>query len=208
MRHVDHHAELFHQRHRLDTESGETAERVGLADAVGHHRATVPGQRGDPDAEAPKRLDEGERRADRLGSFEGQHEGNATAADDSAQIGGRLDDRHVGRVPVGDPARRLDDLEGPGQCAGADELLLGEQRQHLQHDAAGAQLRKPDVTERVGVAALAAVLDGQQQVVVSVGDRDHNDGYSASGPAALTTTRQPPPGTYVIGISDTVVMRT
>ena len=72
--------------------------------------------------------------------------------------------------------------QGPAQCALADELLLGEQRQHLQHDAAGAQLREPDVTERVGVAALAAVLDGEQQVVVGVGD------------GGITATVTPPAG--------------
>ena len=68
-----------------------------------------------------------------------------------------------------------------------DELLLGEDGQHLEDHAAGPQLRQPEVAERVGMAPLTLVLDAQQQIVVA-------SAMAATGcaPAHGTVVSRPP----------------
>ena len=75
-------------------------------------------------------------------------------------------------MELGDLPGKADDLEGSSQRSLADELFLGEDREHLKHNTAGAQSGKPIVTERVADTALAPMLTRKQQVVVRVSDRE------------------------------------
>ena len=111
-------------------------------------------------------------------------------------------------MDVSDASSFFEQQQGAPQGALADVLVLGEDRQELQVHAARAQLGQPVVPEGVGAAAFSLMQDREQQVVVSVGDADPGVAHAASGPTALTMTRHPPPGTYVIGISTTLVIRT
>lgn len=137
---VDQHAEALHLGDRLEAEGRQSAAGVLLTDPVGHHRAAVPGHRGDPDAEAVEGVEQLEGVAHRLTALEGEDERDAAALDRGPDLVAPLADRHVGGVHVGQAAGLLEHLQAPAQRALPHVLLLGEDREHLEGHAAGPQL--------------------------------------------------------------------
>jgi hypothetical protein len=79
----------------------------------------------------------------------------------------------------------LQEQQAPSQGALAGELLLDADREHLQAHLAGAQLRQPELAERVLVAPLTLVADGQEKVEMTVGDAH----AGASHPEAVARWR-------------------
>ena len=159
---VDHHAEPLHLGHGFYPERRKAAASAGLGDPVGQHRAPVPGKRRHAHPETVQGLEHRDRRADRLGPFDGEQQGDAAAADDPVDVDGCLGDGHIGPVEVCDLTGEGDDLQGSAQGRLADELLLGEDGKHLEHHAASTKPRQPVVAERVGHTPLAPVHAAQQ----------------------------------------------
>ena len=81
-----------------------------------------------------------------------------------------LDDGDICPVHVRDLMGEGDDFQRAPQCSFADELLFGEDREHLEHDAACSHARQPIVAEGISDTPFSAVHACQQQVIVGIGD--------------------------------------
>ena len=109
---------------------------------------------------------------DPIGSstLEREHQRDPAVGQRRVEIGRGLHERDIARVQLGDLVGELDQLERAPQRTLTDELLLGEDREHLEHDAARPEPGQPEVAERVADAPLALVEAREQQVVVRIGD--------------------------------------
>ena len=165
---IDDHSQSLHLGHGLHSEGSEARAGRGLACPVSQHRATVPGQRHAPHAQAPEGLQHAQAVCHRLGALDGQHQPDAARGERLLQILGGLDHHHLGGMGRGDVPGLLEQQQAPTQRALAHVLVFGEDGKKLNRHPAGPQPGKPEVAEGVAVSPLPLVQHGEQQVVVSV----------------------------------------
>ncbi len=180
---VDDHAQRLHapdwQRHRCELSPAPVAD---FTQAVGEHRAPVPGEAGHAHAESPERVDDVDIAADRLHALEGKHHRDATALDDGVHLVGGGDECDIVTVLISDRPGRLDQAQGTPQRALTDELLLSVDRQHLQDHATPAlSCGSQKSPKGSSLTTFLLMDDAHQQIVVAIrhGQR-HGRGHRGS----------------------------
>lgn len=166
--HVDCDSASLHLGNGSATADCESTSRGSLPSAISEHRPTIPGERGDSESESGETVDQPQVGAKRLGAFERQHKCDPTGLDDIGYLSAALGDSDVRPVQVCHPPRRFHDHHRAPKRIASDVLLFCVDREDLQNDVAVLELRKPEIPERVCMAAVTLMLDGKQQVVVGV----------------------------------------
>ena len=118
-----------------------------LGRPVGQHGAAEMRERGDADSEPVQRFEEGDVGPDRFASLERQHERDQSVGKRGVDIGTGQTDAHRVRVLGGDAPPGLQHPQGLAQRALGAEVVVDEDREHLDVDAARTQLRQPGLPE-------------------------------------------------------------
>jgi len=159
--------------HRLDTGGGEPAARRVLGRAVAQHGPPEMRERCYPHPEAVHRLEQGHVSADRLASLQRQHERDESVGECGVDVGsGQAHANGVG-VCCSDPPPGLEHPQRLAQRSLRAEVIVDEDRKHLDVHATCEQLRQPRTPEVCPLFRGAPARAEHQQIVVRV-DNDRS----------------------------------
>ena len=144
-------------RNRLDAGLGEPAAGSILGGSVGEHGAAEMRERGDTDSEPVQRREEGDVGSDRLAPLERQNQCDHAVGERGVDVRTGQADAHRVRVLRCDTPPGLQHPQCLAQRSLGTEVVVDEDREHLDVDAARAQPGQPDISE---VLALLGRLAG------------------------------------------------
>ncbi len=139
MRHVKRDAERLADGNGLDAGLGQPAAGSILGGSVGQHGATEMRERGDAHSEPVEGREEGEVCPDRFASLQRQHECDQPVGEGGVDIGtGQADAHRIRRLGCDAPSG-LQHQQGLAQRPLRAEVVVDEDREHLDVDAARTQ---------------------------------------------------------------------